>query len=268
MILHADTVKELRVQLPGLVEGLTRLQQKVVAVAQALPMKSPLREQLAHGVGRRLSVIRRSVQNIFTLLPPDQALPLDTDTVTDVQINLHAFVMNLYGLFDNLGWAFVLKHGLDKVILDQHGKLDRKGIGLFAKRTRRHLPKAILDHLTAPDMEKWHTDYAKDFRDALAHRIPPYVPPAVFTPDEGRRYNELEDEKLRCILEHRWERLDEVWAEQGRLGKPGFTFVHAYTEEAPARHVYLHPQLICDGLAVVEFGELFLQHWGTVTTPP
>lgn len=268
MILHADTVKELQAQLPTLVEGLVRFQSKVLAEAKPLPMESQLREHLAHGVGRRVSVIRKALQNVFSLFPPDQAQPLDMETVADVQINLHAFVMNLYGLFDNLGWAFVLKHGLDKVILDRLGKLDRKGVGLFAKQTQRRLPKPILDYITSPTMQRWHTEYAKDFRDALAHRIPPYVPPAIFTPDEGRQFNELEDEKLRCILEHRWERLEEVWAEQRSLGKPGFTFVHAYTEEAPARHVYLHPQMICDGLAVVEFGELFLQHWETVVSPP
>jgi hypothetical protein len=33
--------------------------------------------------------------------------------LADVQINLHAFVMNLYGIYDNWAWAYVLRHDLE-----------------------------------------------------------------------------------------------------------------------------------------------------------
>ncbi|MFN3302620.1 MAG: hypothetical protein ACK44A_02765 [Roseateles sp.] len=267
MTLHPDTVKELQDEFPKLCERLQRLQVRVVAEGQRLPADSLLREHMLYGVGRRLSVIRRSAENIFTLFPPDSIRPLDLDTLADVQVNLHAFVMNVYGIFDNWGWVFVLRHGLDSVIVNKKGDVDRGGVGLFAKATQRHLPDALKDYITSHTIEDWHKEYAKSFRDALAHRIPPYIAPAILSPEEGARFNELETEQFQCIASHDWGRLEAIRAEQSRLGRPCFSFVHSHAEGSPSRHVYLHPQLICDGLLLVEFGELFLQYWGDVAAP-
>jgi hypothetical protein len=163
--------------------------------------------------------------------------------------------MNLYGLYDNWAWSYVLQHDLEGVIGD------RRRVGLFIDATRNRLPKELREYLLSPAMTEWHEKYAKSFRDALAHRIPPYIPPALFTPDEDARYNELENEKVECIVDRKWARLDEVWKEQEALGVPCPYFLHAYTEDAPPCPLYLHPQVLSDGAAVVEFGNLFLQHW-------
>ena len=163
--------------------------------------------------------------------------------------------MNLYGLYDNWAWAFVLRHNL----LPTLG--DRRRVGIVQHATQKHLPAELRQYLTSDVLKRWHDEYAKSFRDALAHRIPPYVPPAHFTEEEGRRYNDLEDENLKCINTMRWERLDEVSAEQSALGRPSFVFLHAFVEEEAPRPILLHPQLLTDGMASVEFGSLFLQHW-------
>ena len=107
----------------------------------------------------------------------------------------------------------------------------------------------------------WHEDYLKGYRDALAHRIPIYVPPAIWTDADKVRYGQLEAEKIACIQSREWERLDEVWVEQDAIEKACPVFMHDYSDEVAARPVFLHPQLICDGGAVVEFGKLFLAHW-------
>jgi hypothetical protein len=67
---------------------------------------------MLHGVGRRLKLLGRCVRNVFHLFPPSRTIPLASDDLDEVQISLHAFVMNLYGLFENLAWAFVLRHDL------------------------------------------------------------------------------------------------------------------------------------------------------------
>lgn len=51
------------------------------------------KRQLRHGVGRRLGVMKKSVEQIFTLFPPPQQIPLQREALTEVQIYLHAFVM-------------------------------------------------------------------------------------------------------------------------------------------------------------------------------
>lgn len=173
MTLPADLVAKLEIQFPEICESLQHLQLKVIAVGQPLPMDSLLREHLLHGVGRRLGIIRRSLLNIFSLFPLNTTQPLGEDVIADVQINLHAFVMNLSGLFDNWGWAFLLRHGLESSVVN------KQGIGLFAKATQAFLPEPLKNYLMVRSVVDWQKQYAKSFRDALAHRIPPYlgIPP-------------------------------------------------------------------------------------------
>jgi hypothetical protein len=250
-----DQSEHLHRECEKTLQGLQALQLKIVAQGQPLEAASRLREHLLHGAARRVGVIRRSIANVYSLFPPETGRPLSSDTIADVQINLHAFVMNLYGIYDNWAWAFVLRHNLEETIGG------RRRIGLFIDATCRYLPPPLRSYLSSEVTTEWHEQYAKSFRDALAHRIPPYLPPAQFTPDEGKRYNELENEKVECIQGWQWERLDRIYAEQSEIGVPCFTFLHAYTEDTPPKPVLIHPQMLSDGNSVVEFGELFLAHW-------
>jgi len=236
-------------------QSLKDLQLKAIAIGQPLDVDTRLREHLLHGVARRLDVMHNTIDNVFTLFPLETLKPLHPTTLANVEINLHAFVMNVYGIFDNWAWTYVLCHDLESSIGD-HRK-----IGLFHAATRRTLPPPLRAYLMSSDMDEWHKKYAKSFRDALAHRIPPYVPPAQFTPEDSRRYNALEAEKIVCIKQHRWDRLTEIEKEQADIGEPCFKFLHAYTEVTPPTVLMLHPQMVTDAMAVVEFGNLFFAHW-------
>ena len=155
-----------------LTDALQLLQLQVVVQGQPIDQSSRLREQLLHGAARRIGVIRRAIQNIYALFPPETTRPLGSDALADVQINLHAFVINLHGLYDNCAWAYVLKHDLEAAIGS------RKRIGLFLDATLSKLPAELREYLSSPATKEWHEQYAKSFRDALAHRVPPYIPPA------------------------------------------------------------------------------------------
>lgn len=231
-------------------------------VVQGHAMADPsVREHLLHGVVRRLGVMKRSIANVFRLFPLTTLCPLSTDDLADVQINLHAFVINLLGIYDNWAWAFVLRHGLEREIGD------RRLIGLFNQATQKHLPTELQSHLMAPETIKWHKQYAKNYRDALAHRIPLYIPPATFTTrEEGERHSNLETERVGCIQAMQWERLEAVYAEQAALGRPCFAFLHSFSEEPQSCPLLLHPQMLSDSRAAVEFGTLFLKHWHARTS--
>lgn len=255
MVYSHRQIEELSEKRSSVLSELSDLMLKTIVEGQPLSAESQVREHLLHGASRRLRTVHRTIERIFQIFPVNQTHPLDSESLSDVQTSLHAFMMNLYGLNDNWVWAFVHRHDLLKVIGD------RRRVGLFHPATQRHLPTALREYLTSEELTKWHSEYAKSFRDALAHRIPPYVPPAEFTEDEGRKYSQLEAEKVECIKQMKWQRLDEVWAEQGALGRPSFVFLHAYTEDEKPRPVLLHPQLLSDGMGAVEFGRLFLRHW-------
>jgi len=214
-----------------------------------------VREHLLHGVARRVSVLGRAIDNIFGDFPLDTNRPLKRKVLADIEINLHAFVINLYGIFDNWAWAFVFRHNLEAYIGG------RRGVGLFNRSTTKYLPPPLRDYLSSETITKWREDYLKSFRDALAHRIPLYIPPAEFTPEEGARYNLLENEKMDLIRAKELGRLEVLNREQENIGCPSFTFLHAFEENEQPKRVLFHPQMLCDAATVVEFGNLFLEHW-------
>ena len=238
-----------------ILEQLKELQLKIVVQGQPFEATSRLREHLLHGAARRVGVIRRSIQNIYTTFPPDTTRPLSPDALADVNINLHAFMINLYGLHDNWAWAYVLRHNLEEVIGG------RRRIGLFIQATSCKLPTELRAYISSATIANWYKKYVMFFRDALAHRIPPYIPPALITHAEGDRFNELESEMVKCIKARQWQRVEEIWVEQAAIGVPCLSFLHAFTEDTPANPVMLHSQILCDAKAIVEFGELFLEHW-------
>ena len=139
------------------------------------------REYLHRGVGRRLNVIQLALGTIYELFPPSRRKPLAKATLSEVQVYLHAFVINLSGIFDCWAWALVLRHGL----LARIG--GPKHVGMFLSRTQSFLPLALQRYVTTEPIKSWHGEYLKSYRDALAHRIPLYIPPSAFSEQDAKR---------------------------------------------------------------------------------
>jgi len=223
--------------------------------AGASAERKDVREQLQHGAGRRMSLLRRCLSNIFRLFPVTATRPLPADDVVDVQINLHAFLMNVSGYFDNLAWAFVLRHDLLAVVVK------RTNVGLFLPATQEHLPQPLRAYISSPTISTWHTEYLKSFRDALAHRIPLYVPPAAFAPDDSASYSTLEAEKLQALSAGDLARHERSVAKQGVLGSACPLYTQSFSEIGSPRLVHLHPQIVCDTMTIVEVTRTFLGCW-------
>jgi len=203
-------------------------------------------------LGRRLPVIERAVLNVFRMFPPDRREFLSNDECTDVSIQLHAFAINVYALFDNIAWICVLEAGVD---------LEPAQIGTFKPRCQGALPPELREYLAEQRVKDWFNDYGKVYRDSTAHRIPPYLPPRVMTAAEGQRWRELNEASMRILLDYRLgeshdqatERLarhDRLEKEKHALGRNSIMMGLSLTGEEATRPVYLHPQLLCDwGLA-------------------
>lgn len=253
MAYTAELIENLAEEFPKVHRGLQDLMLKNVIAGQEAENES-VKEHLLHGSARRLSVIRKAIDNIFEIFPPTTQKPLDREKLYDVQINLHAFVMNVSGIFDNWAWAFIQRHQL----LDNVG--GRHGVGLFNKKTKKFLPQNIKDYLSSKTIVDWQSNYIKEYRDALAHRIPLYIPPAELTNEEGDLYNHLEAQKLELIKEMKWKELDDVYEEQANIGKPSFLFLLSH-QNGDTNPIMFHPQILSDGLAIIEFGKLFIDNW-------
>lgn len=203
-------------------------------------------------LGRRLPVVLRCVENIYRIFPPDRQRFLSQDECSDVAIQLHAFAINVYALFDNIAWICVLESGANIPPLK---------IGLYKPECQPYLPAKLVEYLNEPTALTWYRTYGKLYRDSTAHRIAPYLPQRAYTPDEGESWRELHGRSLQALREaattadrgSRMLKLDEherLNEQKESIGSNSLLVALSLTGEDASPAVYLHPQLLCDlGLA-------------------
>lgn len=207
------------------------------------------REYLTHGVCRRFRVIARCLENVFRVCPPRDQELLTSEQRADVEINLHAFVINVHGALDNLAWVTLLGGTPDQ-------RPNPRTVSLFRAPVQQLLSAEAQRFLTDPKIVAWHIKYAKVYRDALAHRIPLYVPPAAWTTDDQRRHEELERQANETVATRDLERLEAIIAEQRQIGTLLPVFVHSYYDEDATAPLPFHPQLIADSRTMLEITRL------------
>ncbi len=198
------------------------------------------REHAYNGFSRRLKTLVRCIENIFETLPPDQvALPTRED-LSDVTINLQAFLFNVFGCVDNLAWILVWEKKLTK---DNGSPIPNGWVRLRKKNkfVRQSLSPEFLEHLN--QLEKWFENH-ENYRHALAHRIPLYVPPYIITQDKEAAYQELGTRMstaLKCGALDEYDRLSEA---QNALGEFKPIMTHSFVEQA--RPIFFHSQVLID----------------------
>lgn len=200
------------------------------------------REYLHNGVGRRVGLVQRCVERIFEIFPPDRSEHFEREELEDLNINLHAFLLNIYGILDDIAWVVVLE-------VTQKEVQNRRDISLYGPEVQKYLPKETIDFLAT--MKDWHHNYIRNFRDSLAHRIPAYVPPKQLLPDEVKRSEELEAEILGAIKRHEFERTEALMEEKRNLGSLMPIYTHSFGDPEPSPKVLLHNQILVDLKTVV-----------------
>lgn len=180
------------------------------------------KEYLTEGAGRRFRILYQCILNIFKILPPTRVDLLEDDEVSETSINLHAFYVDLFGLLDNTAWVFAFEKGLSS-------QLRRTSIGLYSSELQKYFSKDFSDFLNSDTMKNWHNNHLKIFRDALAHRIPLYVPPYVQDRTTGENF---------------------LW--------PAFSQSLDPSEQGNV--MYLHPQLLADFNTAYAVLENFFEH--------
>lgn len=200
------------------------------------------------GIGRRLQVIQRTVFNTFSTYPPGRADLLTNDEGTDVAIQFHAFVLSLTGLFDNIAWICMLEAG---------GDLPPTQVGLYRRECRAFLPPRLLAYIHSAESTRWRDLYGKPYRDSIAHRIAPYLPPRIFLADDATRYEYLDAQSAELLFRE-WtddtrheqmaslDRYHDIEREKGQLGMNSAWLALSATGEKDAPFIYLHPQMLSD----------------------
>ena len=196
------------------------------------------KEFATHGFSRRIRILSACVDNLFAVLPPSIDTVPDKTSLDLATINLQAFIFNTYGCLDNLAWVWKYEKELE--IAPRH-----IGLGPKCESLRASLSQNFLEQLATFD--KWF-EYLEDYRHALAHRIPLYIPPGQLSKNKLREYEELSgqiDEAFKRLDIDTYERLDQ------RRGSM-FTFsplmTHSYSDQS--HPVFFHAQMIADFLTV------------------
>jgi hypothetical protein len=136
-------------------------------------------------------------------------------------------------------------------------------VGLFKEETQEHMPHEILAYVKSEPICSWHVRYAKNYRDALAHRIPPYVPPAVYLPVHQQEFEQLQQQRNRALMEDNTELALNLQAKLHEIGIIHPAFMHSFS--GPMREIVLYPQIIADKRTVLKIISVVRPHLPVAT---
>jgi hypothetical protein len=88
------------------------LTQRALPHYALLNLSNPRAKEFAtQGYPRRLKVMVRCMDNVFTTIPPDRETLPSRDELSDATLNIQSFVFNVFGSIDNLAWIWVSEKG-------------------------------------------------------------------------------------------------------------------------------------------------------------
>jgi hypothetical protein len=253
-----EHVQEIEAGINTIRQRYRGLQLKILDLAEKLK-KEEAKKYLMHGVWRRLGITKQCIENVFLIFPAYRKKILDKEELTNIDINLHAFLVNIFGLLDNLAWVSVHEKELAGVI-------DRNKVGVFKKETKEHFPSAFREYLDSGRIKNWHNQYLKKYRDALSHRLPLYVPAKAVDAEQAMQISKINDdiaEIKNSIVNNfkshnldgiaQFDAIDKLCIEENNIGSayPVFT----QTDEKGG--MVLHAQLIADFNTVEEIVEKY-----------
>lgn len=203
------------------------------------------REYATQGLMRRIHILYRCIFNVFEISPPENMKPLSKESSADLSINLQSFILNVFGSLDNIAWIWAKEKSLD---------FGKREIGLKPKykKLRDTLPCAFKDYLS--NFDSWF-EYLENYRDALAHRIPLYVPPFALSKDETEKYHVLDKKIMAALLNQDFTKYESLQSEQESLGRFYPWMTHSYIERSIP--VVFHAQILADWATIIEISNKF-----------
>lgn len=218
-------------------------------------------EYCMHGFLRRLETLKKCIENVYAICPPEKIDKLFKDDLLDLTINLQSFIFNVFGCLDNLAWIWVNEKQLknEKGIL-----LSGSAVGFMSKKKNKTIIESFSQKFQnyLNEMSQWYKEYLKEYRHALAHRIPLYIPPFSLNQEEFKQYEKLEKQKLMARSQNNFQLLSHIIEEQDRLGKFVPLMKHSFEENSHL--VVFHAQILADWNTIVDIAEKFLDEFSLI----
>lgn len=213
---------------------------------------SRAQEYAIQGFSRRLKTLVRCIDMVFEILPPERTELPTSEQLSDAAINLQAFVINVFGCTDNLAWIWVREKRITK---DDGSRIPSSWVGL--RRQNDYVRGTFSPRFQAylEELDGWF-DTLENFRHALAHRIPLYIPPYIVPEGKLAAYQELGERMTEAFNRQDFAEHDRLSNRQEALAafKPCMT--HSFEEEA--KFVVFHAQLLADFNTIDDLGKEFL----------
>jgi hypothetical protein len=199
--------------------ALMKLLDEVVRLSLSIELTQLAKHYLRFGVGRRLGMLRSSFVNFQGIIMPDRATPLTIDQSDEACRDLNSMYINIIGVLDNYAWVMVHQLGGEKT-----KRAQPRSIGLFKSTLAADCNlKPIIDALSS--FSDWERDI-KDRRDPAAHRMPLYVPPAVYTAEELAHLDRYESLIVDALRAQDFQRLSDLRSARDRVGSFHSIFLH------------------------------------------
>ena len=209
-------------------------------------------EFVRHGLCRRLRLMTRCIAKVFEILPPQSCEVPGADVLHDVTVQLHAFSFNTFGCLDNLAHAWVLEKGVKKKNGDPL-PLQRVGFGSGCTEVRDSLPDRFVEYLL--EIRDWYENL-ENFRHALAHRIPMYIPPGYLDEEQAAKYSSIQGQINDAVGRKDFAIADRLEDKQAALLSFHPIATHSFGENA--KIVYFHAQMLSDIGTVQEIASRLL----------
>lgn len=207
------------------------------------------REFGQHGFPRRTKILNRCVDNVFRILPPARKSVPSEKERCDAEISIQAFIFNAFAAVDNLAWIWVSEQALT----DQKGRpIKNHAIGLMKEHELVRGSFSGDFQKTLQSFDPWF-EHLQNYRHALAHRIPLYIPPFAIHEKDVEKYHNLEKEKTKALAESNIDKHKKLSDEQMVLAEFRPYMQHSFSEGA--KTVVFHPQLIADLKTIAELAD-------------
>jgi hypothetical protein len=222
----------------------------------AVQFSNPLAKEIAHqGFARRLKVLAYCINTVFTRLPPwSDDVPKD-EVRLECEVCVQAFVFNVFGCIDNLANMWVKERNITR----SNGKEIPPlliGLGEKCKAVRDSLSDDLQRYLSSDGMLGWLA-YLEDYRHALAHRIPLYIPPHAVKQSNAQAYQDLETRKIEATRRLDLDEHDRLEGEQMKLCVFQPYIKHSWGDDKPP--LRFHERMLGDYATVVDLGQRMLE---------
>ena len=160
--------------------------------------------------------------------------PLPIHFVYEFSLLLNTYYLNLVGSLDNIAWALTYFHNLQDDI-DEDQNNHRRFVNILGDKFLQKLREKGLQSLadTIQPFNNWYKD-TKELRDPAAHRIPLYVPNAIFSDNDIKKLNNLDNDAAELIKNGKYNEGASLLYKKEKLG----THFPIFFSESPTIKCY------------------------------